>query len=62
MSSDSSGVVWKGCGKCGEAFADVFSACDFFFVDEQQEFISKAKDTIAAATEKCKDVENKMKV
>jgi len=30
-------------------------------VDEQQEFISKAKDTIAAATEKCKDVENKMK-
>lgn len=54
--------MWKGCGKCGEAFADVFSACDFFFVDEQQEFISKAKDTIAAATEKCKDVENKMKV
>ena len=32
------------------------------FVEEQQELISKAKETIAAATEKCKDVENKMKV
>ena len=48
--------------RCGKDFADVFSACDFFFLDDQQEFISKAKDTIAAATEKCKDIENKMKV
>ena len=32
------------------------------FTEEQQEVISKAKDTIATATEKCKDVENKMKV
>ncbi|XP_068676105.1 structural maintenance of chromosomes protein 2-like isoform X1 [Montipora foliosa] len=30
-------------------------------VEEQQELISKAKETIAAATEKCHDVENKMK-
>ena len=48
--------------RCGKDLADVFSACDFLFLDDQQEFISKAKDTIAAATEKCKDIENKMKV
>ncbi|XP_073227493.1 structural maintenance of chromosomes protein 2-like [Porites lutea] len=30
-------------------------------VEEQQELMRKAKETIASATEKCKDVENKMK-
>lgn len=30
--------------------------------EEQQELITKAKETITAATNKCKDVENKMKV
>ncbi|CAH3192698.1 unnamed protein product, partial [Porites evermanni] len=30
-------------------------------VEEQQELMTKAKETIASATEKCKDVENKMK-
>ena len=41
------------------------SVCFVAFIgptEEQQEVIAKAKETVAATTEKCKDVENKMKV
>ena len=48
--------------RCGAFRTGVTRNLCYIFIDEQQELISKAKETIAAATNKCKDVENKMKV